>query len=217
MNSKKNRKPALVASPHLTPPAPAEFQRFGTVVRLPNGLDQGVCEASATALNQVLADTITLRDLYKKHHWQVSGPTFIQLHELYDKHSEKQGELVDELAERIQLLGGVSVAMAQDIADLTKIERPPIGREPVPNQLSRLLAGHEIVLRVCHKAATEAASGGDDGTNDLLIDVIRANEFQVWFLAQHLVATPVAEGDRATNGVDRESYRQRQGEKHVEH
>jgi hypothetical protein len=75
----------------------------------------------------VLADTITLRDLYKKHHWQVSGPTFFQLHQLYDKHYEEQATLVDQIAERIQLLGGVSIAMAQDVADRTQIERPPAG------------------------------------------------------------------------------------------
>jgi starvation-inducible DNA-binding protein len=172
----------------------AEFQTFGTVVRLPIALSQKVCESSVRALNQVLADTITLRDLYKKHHWQVSGPTFFQLHQLYDKHYEEQATLVDQIAERIQLLGGVSIAMAQDVADRTQIERPPMGRESVPIQISRLLAGHEEVLRGSHQAAEEAQKGGDDGTNDLLVsNVIRSNEFQVWFLAQHLVPTPVTE------------------------
>ena len=76
-------------------------------------------------LNQLLADTITLRDLYKKHHWQVAGPTFYQLHLLFDKHSEEQNELVDAIAERIQLLGGVSLAMAPDVAETTLIPRPP--------------------------------------------------------------------------------------------
>lgn len=181
------------ASPRLSEER-AEFQTFGTVVRLPIGLSQKVCESSVKALNQVLADTITLRDLYKKHHWQVSGPTFFQLHQLYDKHYAEQAALVDHLAERIQLLGGVSIAMAQDVAERTQIERPPLGRESVPIQISRLLTAHEQLLRTCHEAADEAQEGGDDGTNDLLVsDVIRANEFQVWFLSQHLVPTPVVE------------------------
>jgi starvation-inducible DNA-binding protein len=51
-------------------------------------------------LNQLLADTITLRELYKKHHWQVAGPTFYQLHLLFDRHAERQDELVDAIAER---------------------------------------------------------------------------------------------------------------------
>jgi starvation-inducible DNA-binding protein len=192
MTPTKKRETNKPATPRLSEDSPAEFQTFGTVVRLPNGLSQKACESSVTALNQILADTISIRDLYKKHHWQVSGPTFIQLHQLYDKHFEAQSELVDQLAERIQLLGGVSVAMAQDVADLTKIPRPPMGREPVPNQITRLLAAHEIVLRTSHQAGKDAGEEGDDGTTDLLMDVIRANEFQVWFLAQHLVPTPVS-------------------------
>lgn len=184
-----------IAAPRRTVSAPAEFQHFGNIVRLPNGLSEKVCQASVKALNQVLADTITIRDLYKKHHWQVSGPTFIQLHELYDRHFEKQAEMVDQIAERIQLLGGVSVAMAHDVTAMTSIARPPIGREPAPNQISRQLTAHEAVLRTCHEAAAAADEAGDHGTTDLLVDVIRANEFQVWFLAQHLVPTPIAGDD----------------------
>jgi starvation-inducible DNA-binding protein len=190
---KQQRGAAAAASPRRTAGSPAEFQAFGSIVRLPNSLSEKACQTSVKALNQVLADTITLRDLYKKHHWQVSGPTFIQLHELYDKHFEQQAALVDQLAERIQLLGGVSVAMAADVAAMTKVDRPPMGREPAPNQISRQLAAHEIVLSVCHGAMDTAEEQGDDGTSDLLVDVIRANEFQVWFLAQHLVPTPIGQ------------------------
>ena len=173
-----------------------ELQRFGSVVRLPIGLDEKVCKASIEALNQILADTITLRDLYKKHHWQVTGQTFYQLHLLFDKHFEEQAELVDLLAERIQLLGGVSLAMAADIAEETSIPRPPRGREEVPVQLSRLLEAHEMILKECRKAAGDADEAGDDGTNDVLVsDVVRTNELQVWFLAEHLVDAPVVEAD----------------------
>src|SRR5205807_10586784 len=120
---------------------------FGTVVRMPIGLDENVCSQMADTLNQVLVDTMTLRDLYKKHHWQVAGHTFYQLHLLFDKHYEEQNELVDLIAERIQLLGGVSIAMASDVAETTNIPRPPRGREEVPVQISRLLHAHEIVLK----------------------------------------------------------------------
>src|SRR5213592_1909260 len=120
-----------------------ELQHYGTVARLPIALDASVCAASAGNLNQLLADTMTLRDLYKKHHWQVVGPTFYQLHLLFDKHYDEQVELVDQIAERIQLLGGISIAMAPDVAETTRIERPPRGREEVPVQLSRLLEAHK--------------------------------------------------------------------------
>lgn len=172
------------------------IQKYGTVVHLPIGLDENVRLESTNNLNQVLADTIMLRDLYKKHHWQVSGHTFYQLHLLLDKHFEEQAELVDTIAERIQLLGGVAVSIAHDVAEKTKLERPPIDREEVPVQLSRLLEAHETILKEAHEFATKAGDAGDDGTNDLLVsDVIRTNELQVWFIAEHLVALPVVKAD----------------------
>lgn len=168
----------------------AELQAFGTIAKLPNALGGQVCRASVEGLNQILADTMTLRDLYKKHHWQVSGQTFYQLHLLFDKHYDEQVELVDQIAERIQMLGGLSYAMAADVAENTNIPRPPKGREEVPVQVSRLLTAHGIILGA-HAAAKKAAELGDDGTNDLLVSsVIRTNEMQVWFLAEHLVDTP---------------------------
>jgi starvation-inducible DNA-binding protein len=169
-----------------------EMQPFGHIVRMPIALSESVCKESAENLNQLLADTITLRDLYKKHHWQVAGPTFYPLHLLFDKHHGEQDELVDEIAERIQLLGGVSVAMAHDIAETTLIPRPPKGREEPPVQISRLLHAHEIVLKEARAMAKRAADAGDDGTNDLIVSgIIRRNELQVWFVAQHVVDVPL--------------------------
>jgi len=169
-----------------------ELQHYGTEARLPIALDVSVCAASVENLNQLLADTMTLRDLYKKHHWQVSGPTFYQLHLLFDKHFDEQSELVDAIAERIQSLGGVSIAMAHDVAEMTLIPRPPRGRDDVPVQISRLLHAHEIVLKEARAMARRAAEMGDDGTNDLLVsEVIRTNERQVWFVGEHLVDAPL--------------------------
>ena len=170
-----------------------ELQPFGQLVKLPIALDEKACREGVANLNQILADTITLRDLYKKAHWQVVGPTFYQLHLLFDKHYEEQNELVDQIAERIQLLGGVGIAMAPDVAETTLIPRAPRGREEAPVQISRLLHAHEIVLEEARAMARLAAAGGDDGTNDLLVSgVIRGNELQVWFLAEHVVDAPTA-------------------------
>jgi starvation-inducible DNA-binding protein len=175
-----------------------ETQPYGRVQRAPLGLSDEARAQSVEALNQALADTCTLRDLYKKHHWQVSGPTFHQLHLLFDKHYEEQSKLVDALAERVQILGGVALAMAADIAEVTRVERPPRGREEVPVQLSRLLEAHEHILIEARSAARRAEEMGDSGTNDLLVsDVVRTNEMQVWFLTEHLVDTPLTRvGDR---------------------
>ena len=90
------------------------------------------------------------------------------------------------------MLGGVGLAMAPDIAETTLIPRPPRGREEVPVQISRLLHAHEIVIKEARAMARRAAEAGDDGTNDLLVsDVIRRNELQVWFVAEHVVSAPL--------------------------
>lgn len=175
-----------------------EIQPYGKIAKLPIALDEKTCAQSADNLNQLLADTMTLRDMYKKHHWQVTGHTFYQTHLLFDKHHDEQDELVDAIAERIQTLGAVSLAMAADVAETTIIPRPPRGREELPVQLSRLLEAHEIVLKESRAFARDASDAGDDATNDLVVsEVIRRNELQVWFLAEHLVDTPVVRAEKA--------------------
>ena len=184
--------PTLNAQPRIHQHA-GEIQAYGTVSRaLPLDLDEAVRLEMTEQLNLLLADTMTLRDLYKKSHWQVAGPTFYQLHLLFDKHYNEQAEIVDTIAERIQLLGGVALAMAADVAETTRIERPPRGREEVPVQISRLLDAHQVILGHCRKLAARASELGDDGTNDMVVsDVLRANELQAWFLSEHLVEMPL--------------------------
>jgi starvation-inducible DNA-binding protein len=188
----------ISAQPHLHQHA-REIQAYGTVSHaLPLELEEPVRLEMTEQLNQLLADTITLRDLYKKSHWQVAGPTFYQLHLLFDKHFDEQVELVDAIAERIQLLGGVSIAMAADVAETTQIERPPRGREEVPVQLSRLLDAHQVLIRQSRVVARRASQLGDDGTNDLVVsEVLRTNELQVWFLSEHLVDVPLVKAKEA--------------------
>jgi len=188
----------LSAQPRLHQRA-AEIQAYGTVSHaLPLELEEPVRLELTEQLNQLLADTMTLRDLYKKSHWQVAGPTFYQLHLLYDKHHGEQDELVDSIAERIQILGGVSIAMAPDVAETAQIERPPRGREEVPVQLSRLIDAHQVVIREARTLARRASAIGDDGTNDLVVsEVLRTNELQVWFLSEHLVNVPLVEAKTA--------------------
>jgi starvation-inducible DNA-binding protein len=202
---KKNastRQAVISAEPRFHQTA-AELQAYGTVSHMqPLELEEPVRLEMTEQLNLLLADTITLRDLYKKSHWQVSGATFYQLHLLFDKHYAEQVEIVDAIAERIQLLGGVSLAMAADVAETTRIERPPRGREEVPVQISRLLDAHQILVRHSRKLAQLASQLGDDGTNDLVVsNVLRPNELQAWFLSEHLVDAPLvrAENPRLRN------------------
>lgn len=184
------------AQPRIHQNAPP-IQAYGTVSHaLPLELEEPVRLEMTEQLNLLLADTMTLRDLYKKSHWQVAGPTFYQLHLLFDKHYGEQVEIVDEIAERIQLLGGVALAMAADVAETTRIPRPPRDREEVPVQVSRLLDAHQIILGHCRQLARRASELGDDGTNDLVVsDVLRPNELQVWFLSEHLVDIPLVHAE----------------------
>ena len=180
-----------------------EIQSYGTVnFLLPLDLEQSVRLEVTAQLNQLLADTMSMRDLYKKSHWQTAGPTFYQLHLLFDKHYDEQVELVDAIAERIQLLGGVSIAMAADVAETTQIERPPRGREEVPVQISRLLDAHQVIIQTTRKTARRASELGDDGTNDLLVsEVLRTNELQVWFLSEHLVNVPLVKAQEPSSAA----------------
>src|SRR6266478_6653556 len=191
-DSATTRVAKITAQPRIHQRA-GEIQKYGTVsYLLPLELEEPVRLEMTEQLNQLLADTMTLRDLYKKSHWQVAGPTFYQLHLLYDKHHDEQNELVDSVAERIQLLGGVSLAMAHDIAETTQIERPPRGREEPPVQLSRLVDAHQVIVRQVRTLAKRASVLGDDGTNDLVVsEVLRTNELQLWFLSEHLVNVPL--------------------------
>lgn len=168
------------------------IQQYGQKHFVPLHLPEDAIKQSIGALNQLLADSITMYQLYKKHHWQVAGPTFYQLHLLLDKHAEEILETVDLIAERIQALGGVSIAMPFDVAEMTKIERPPTGEEDIPAMLARTANAHSLLIGELREAIDLTAKNQDAGTNDLLVsDVLRVHERQIWFITQHLVDTPL--------------------------
>jgi starvation-inducible DNA-binding protein len=181
------------AQPHLGQRAP-ELQTFGTLRDLPIALPKKARAESCRILNEILADTTVLYALYKKAHWNVAGPTFYQLHLLFDKHAEEQLELVDMIAERVQMLGGISVGDPRHAAELTTIPRPPDGAEEVPVVLDRLLDAHETILEKVRAGLDATEENKDLGSNDLLMgDVLRRNEMQVWFISEHVVDVPLVE------------------------
>jgi starvation-inducible DNA-binding protein len=188
-----SRRRELSPEPRLAPKG-EEVQRFGTLRFLPIALERVARTESCRLLNGILADTMILYALYKKHHWLVAGPTFYQLHLLFDKHAEEQLELVDLVAERVQSLGGIAVGDPRHAAELTTIERPPNGAEDVPVMIHRLLDAHETVIEKVRKAIDKTEQTKDWGSNDLLMsEVLRRNELQVWFVAEHVVDVPLVE------------------------
>ena len=182
---------AVSPQPHLGQRG-KEIQAFGTLRLLPIALSADARAESAQLLNQILADTTILYAMYKKHHWLVAGPTFYQLHLLFDKHAGEQLELVDLLAERVQSLGGIAVGDPRHAAEMTRIDRPPDGAEDVPVMISRLLEAHETIIEATRDGIERTEKNGDWGSNDLLMsDVLRRHELQVWFLSEHLVDSPL--------------------------
>jgi len=176
-------------------PLGIEVQRFGSLRLAPIALESTARSESCRLLNIILADTMILYAMYKKHHWLVMGPTFYQLHLLFDKHAEEQNELTDLLAERVQSLGGVAVGDPRHAAELTTIDRPPNGAEDVPAMIHRLLDAHEAIIEKVRDAIDRTEKSGDWGSNDLLMsDVLRGNELQTWFIASHVVDLPLVEG-----------------------
>ena len=192
-NGSTRRTRRVSPQPRLGQKAP-EIQQFDRLRLLPIALSAAARSESCRLLNEILADTMILYALYKKSHWNVVGPTFYQLHLLFDKHAGEQLELVDEIAERVQMLGGISVGDPRHAAELTSIPRPPDGVEEAPVMIDRLLDGHEIIIEKVRAAIDKSEMSGDWGTNDLLMsDVLRRNEMQVWFLAEHIVPVPLVE------------------------
>lgn len=174
----------------------AELQQFGTVTPMPVGVPEEARRENCAMLNQLLADSITIYSMYKKAHWQVKGHTFYQLHLLFDKHAEEQLELIDTIAERIQMLGGVTTGMPADVAKLSQLENPPAGVEEVPAMISRLLEYHETIIESVNKGIDQTEENKDWGTNDLLMsDVLRTHQMQVWFVGEHLVDAPLVRAD----------------------
>jgi len=191
--SSKARSQRPSTEPHLAPLG-VEIQRFGTTRLLPIALSKDARSDSCRLLNEILADSMVLHALYKKHHWLVAGPTFYQLHLLFDKHAEEQLEIIDLLAERVQTLGGVAVGDPRHAAELTTIPRPPDGTEEVAAMIHRTLDAHETVLEKVRDAIEATEKSADWGSNDILMsDVLRRHELQVWFVAQHVVDVPLLE------------------------
>ena len=175
-------------------PLGVEIQRFGTTRFLPIALSKEARAESCRLLNEILADSMILYALYKKHHWLVAGPTFYQLHLLFDKHAEEQTEIIDLLAERVQSLGGIAVGDPRHAAELTTIDRAPDGAEDVPAMIHRTLDAHETILEKVRDAIDKTEKNSDWGSNDILMsDVLRRNELQVWFIAEHVVDVPLIE------------------------
>ena len=170
-------------------PLGMEIQRFGTTRLLPIALAKDARSDSCRLLNVILADSMVLYAMYKKHHWLVGGPTFYQLHLLFDKHAEEQTEIIDLIAERVQSLGGISVGDPRHAAELTTIDRPPNGAEDVPAMIHPPAQRPRDDHREGPRRDRQDREGQGLGAHERPAHggVLRRHELRAWFIAQHVV------------------------------
>ena len=142
-------------------------------------------DSMAALLNQQLADTLDLYTQVKQAHWNVKGPHFIMLHELFDKLAEQLEEPVDDIAERITALGGVARGTARDAAARSRLQE--LSRDYYDHRLIGELADRYAALAATTRAAIEtAAKDGDADTSDLFTGISRELDKALWFLEAHL-------------------------------
>jgi starvation-inducible DNA-binding protein len=139
-------------------------------------------------LNQQLADTLDLYSQAKQAHWNVKGPQFFQLHELFDKLAEGVEEYVDLIAERVTALGGTAMGTVRMAAVASRLpDFPPDARDGLRHV--ELLAERFANYAASTRAGIDSAAGARDAdTADLLTEVSRGVDKHLWFLEAHLQA-----------------------------
>ena len=151
-----------------------------------------VREQMITVLNQHLADTFDLYSQAKQAHWNVKGPEFFQLHELFDKLADETQEYVDMIAERVTALGGTAAGTVRMSAAASRLEEYPLD---VSRGLSSVeaLVGAYASLAETTRAVIETAERADDAdTADLFTEISRGLDKSLWFLEAHLQSSDAA-------------------------
>jgi len=137
-------------------------------------------------LNARLADAIDLQLQAKQAHWNVKGPNFIALHELFDKIAAELGGHIDDMAERITALGGVAEGTVQAVSGRSRLEPYPLALAEGRAHLDALATALARFGKSIRKAIDETSKAGDAGTSDLFTGVSRAVDKDLWLVEAHL-------------------------------
>lgn len=137
-------------------------------------------------LNQHLADALDLGLQAKQAHWNVKGPSFIALHELFDKLAEEVENIVDDVAERAVALGGVAEGTLQIVAKHSRLAEYPRHAQTEEKHLNAIADALADFGAAVRKAIQTAADLGDADTSDLFTGVSRTVDKQLWFIEAHL-------------------------------
>lgn len=149
-------------------------------------IPQDAREELVALLNEQLADTFDLFSQAKQAHWNVKGPQFIALHELYDMIAEGLIPYIDMIAERITALGGVAMGTVQMAAKATRLDDYPGGGVDSMKSVEELCSRVAQVAESTRSAADKAEELEDMDTNDMFIEISRDLDKWLWFLEAHL-------------------------------
>lgn len=145
------------------------------------GLSESVRKDIADHLSHLLADSYTLYVKSHNFHWNVTGPHFQELHQLFETHYKDLGDAVDQIAERIRALGFFAPGSCAQFTALSSLQEET--RVPSwENMVEQLLEGHETVVRTCREALTVSQDAGDESTSNLIGDRMRVHEKTAWML-----------------------------------
>jgi starvation-inducible DNA-binding protein len=147
-----------------------------------------VREKVIAVLNQNLADTLDLQLQAKQAHWNVKGPSFIALHELFDKVAETAEEGADLLAERVTALAGTAEGTVQVLAKRSRLPAYPLDIYRGGEHVARLADAIAAVGRSARAAIDETSKLGDQDSADLFTEISRELDKQLWFVEAHIQA-----------------------------
>jgi starvation-inducible DNA-binding protein len=153
-----------------------------------NSLTENIRSQAAGLLNRHLAMAIDLYAQTKQAHWNVKGPNFIALHELFDKLAEEVEEFIDTIAERVTALGGTAEGTIQVATERTALPRYPLQITEGKAHLEALSGSYAAFANSVRKAIDESNTIGDADTADLFTGISREADKQLWFLEAHLQA-----------------------------
>lgn len=150
------------------------------------GLSGKSRDAVLDVLGRLLADEHVLYVKTRNFHWNVTGLDFGVLHELFEKQYDALGGTIDEIAERIRMLGGIAPGSMKEFIKLTRLDEQPGGKLEAAKMIAALLSDHESVIRSLRDAIEVAGGAGDAGTNDFLTGLLEDHEKTAWMLRAHL-------------------------------
>ena len=153
--------------------------------RTANTLPEQIRSRSVDLLNRHLAAAIDLHAQVKQAHWNVRGPTFIAIHELFDKVADVVEEYSDKIAERAGTLGGIAEGTVQIAAERTFLEPYRLGVAHVAAHTEAVTSALASFGESARNAIDESDSFGDIDTSDLFTEVSRGIDYQLWLVESH--------------------------------